>query len=450
MKQRPDKPARQRTPRWIIVLCIAIVVVPIFYLLYRNALDNRVKAKLEAIRRAGYPATLVELNDWYVEPPPGENGADLFMEAFSQYVEPAEQADKLPFFSEFELPPGHEPLSDETKKQIAAFLAENQGTIALLQQAVDIKHCRYPLDFTGGIAFVLPTDLSAARLAAWLLGLKALLHAENNEPDLAAESIHLALGVAHSFANEPVLISQLVRRLCQEGTVQSIERVLHRTQLTDQQLAELALALAAAEDIQAIQRALAGNLCLISDAFTRPEQIEGMIPSLSSKPSQEALFLFYIVSGLLEKDHLFFLDLMSDYVTAVGLPLHERLAAARVVEDRMHDLPWYHMLTRSIFSASYRTIQEDLKTIARLRTARTALAVQRYRLANAKLPETLSQLVPTYLDALPEDPFDGHPLRYRKLAKGYVVYSVGHDGKDDGGKEVDKQRDPDVAFTIEQ
>ena len=87
--------------------------------------------------------------------------------------------------------------------------------------------------------------------------------------------------------------------------------------------------------------------------------------------------------------------------------------------------------------------------IARLRTCLAAIAVQRYHLASGKLPETLSQLVPAYLDGVPEDPFDGRPLRYKKLAEGYVVYSIGHDGKDDGGKEVDKQSDPDVTFTLE-
>lgn len=121
MIEPSDRAAKQRTPRWIIILCIAIVAVPVFYILYHNALDNRVKAKLDAIRKAGYPATLEELNDWYVEPPRGENAAEVFLDAFSQYVEPGEKRDQLPFFSKLELPPGQEPLPEETKKHIAKF-----------------------------------------------------------------------------------------------------------------------------------------------------------------------------------------------------------------------------------------------------------------------------------------------------------------------------------------
>jgi hypothetical protein len=43
-------------------------------------------------------------------------------------------------------------------------------------------------------------------------------------------------------------------------------------------------------------------------------------------------------------------------------------------------------------------------------------------------------LIPEFLDKVPTDPYDGKPLRYRRLDDGVVVYSIGRDGKDDGGK----------------
>ena len=66
---------------------------------------------------------------------------------------------------------------------------------------------------------------------------------------------------------------------------------------------------------------------------------------------------------------------------------------------------------------------------------KAALAVQRYRLAADTLPDKLADLVPAYLEAVPKDPFDGNDLRYKKLEPGFVVYSVGEDLSDDGGKE---------------
>ena len=80
----------------------------------------------------------------------------------------------------------------------------------------------------------------------------------------------------------------------------------------------------------------------------------------------------------------------------------------------------------------YQTIRPDV--LVHDRTSRVAVAVERYRRAHGDaLPASLNDLVPQYLDAIPQDPLSGQPLRYRVAEDAYVVYSVGPDGKDDGG-----------------
>lgn len=64
----------------------------------------------------------------------------------------------------------------------------------------------------------------------------------------------------------------------------------------------------------------------------------------------------------------------------------------------------------------------------------TALAAGRFHRAHGEWPETLDALLPGFLPEVPRDPMDGRPLRLR-LAEGEpVFYSVGPDGKDDGGR----------------
>ncbi len=58
---------------------------------------------------------------------------------------------------------------------------------------------------------------------------------------------------------------------------------------------------------------------------------------------------------------------------------------------------------------------------------------------NGRLPETLGELVPEYLDDVPRDDFDGEPLRYDRDKK--VVYSVGEDLTDDGGFTPEEARE---------
>ena len=50
------------------------------------------------------------------------------------------------------------------------------------------------------------------------------------------------------------------------------------------------------------------------------------------------------------------------------------------------------------------------------------------------MPPELAALVPAFLAAVPRDPLDGQPLRYRSEPSGAcLLYSVGEDGQDDGG-----------------
>lgn len=67
-----------------------------------------------------------------------------------------------------------------------------------------------------------------------------------------------------------------------------------------------------------------------------------------------------------------------------------------------------------------------------------SLALRAYAADAGRYPETLSDLVPDYLCDVPFDPFsDEAPLRYRADGDGYVLYSVGPDGMDDGGKAIE-------------
>jgi len=97
----------------------------------------------------------------------------------------------------------------------------------------------------------------------------------------------------------------------------------------------------------------------------------------------------------------------------------------------------------------------NFEGIAHLRIIRVALGVERWRLAhNGNVPDSLAELVPDCLPAIPNDPFDEKPLRYKKLASGYVIYSIGSDLTDDGGKEKPanaKDTDRyDITFTVER
>jgi len=64
-----------------------------------------------------------------------------------------------------------------------------------------------------------------------------------------------------------------------------------------------------------------------------------------------------------------------------------------------------------------------------------ALATQIYRGHKGRYPATLAELTPEYIDVIPVDPYSpgAERLKMALAGDGIVLYSVGPDGKDDGG-----------------
>ncbi|MDO8682846.1 MAG: hypothetical protein Q7N50_05125 [Armatimonadota bacterium] len=65
------------------------------------------------------------------------------------------------------------------------------------------------------------------------------------------------------------------------------------------------------------------------------------------------------------------------------------------------------------------------------------LALRAYHSDHGRYPNSLSELAPVYIKKIPNDQFAlNSPLRYKRVGGKYTLYSVGPDGKDNGGKAI--------------
>jgi len=71
-----------------------------------------------------------------------------------------------------------------------------------------------------------------------------------------------------------------------------------------------------------------------------------------------------------------------------------------------------------------------------------ACALERYHSANGKYPETLEQLVPAFLERIPNDIIRGRPMIYEPAFGRYVLRGVGPNGTDDRNKKTPVGRTP--------
>src|SRR5262249_57314043 len=93
-----------------------------------------------------------------------------------------------------------------------------------------------------------------------------------------------------------------------------------------------------------------------------------------------------------------------------------------------------------------------LRGKAGLRCAVVGLALERCRLRDGRWPNSLADVPRDILADIPLDPFDGKPLKYTRRGDGVTVYSVGADGRNDGGRVIDgpdaKAPGTDVGFRL--
>ncbi|MFO0810824.1 MAG: hypothetical protein U0746_19515 [Gemmataceae bacterium] len=128
---------------------------------------------------------------------------------------------------------------------------------------------------------------------------------------------------------------------------------------------------------------------------------------------------------------------------AVALLRHHTWVVERLKESpdslTKHDAEWVAL--RATMTGGARSVADNIARAALemndiralVRCAVAALAVEQFRRDAGRWPAALDELVPRYLAAVPADPFDLAPLRLVRRPDGIVIYSIGPNGKDDGG-----------------
>jgi hypothetical protein len=136
---------------------------------------------------------------------------------------------------------------------------------------------------------------------------------------------------------------------------------------------------------------------------------------------------------LLNLDELVSLRLANRAVRMAGQP-YQDVAPVFARSDRHPEgLQWYALGTRTSRPDARRAVVfRDLGRVY-IGLGQWALALRVYHIRHGSYPDSLRQARQALGWHLPKDPFSGKDFVYRREGKGYVLYSVGLDMKDNGG-----------------
>ncbi len=97
-----------------------------------------------------------------------------------------------------------------------------------------------------------------------------------------------------------------------------------------------------------------------------------------------------------------------------------------------------------------RAVQTATRNQTRANLALIACALERYHHAHGEYPETLDALAPQFVDKIPRDIIGGAPLKYRRTDGGkFLLYSIGWNEKDDGGKVVGDKDGKAIRYAVD-
>jgi ABC-type Na+ efflux pump permease subunit len=330
--------------------------------------------------------------------------------------------------------------------QLQILTDELEGVEQAVMQARCMVHFprgRNPITYSqDGVSTLLP-HVQRLRHIAQVLSYDAIMRAQEGDVDGALESCRGAINAGRVNGDEPVLVSMLVRLACTNLALAQIERSLAQGEPSLEALADLQTLLEEeAKDNpfltgmrgeRALFDRLMGTIETGSMSGTNMRMVQGLLRGNLSWTDRLSLW-----TGVsLRRQRAALVDFATLCVEAAKLPAHEAIDALAELETRAGELPG---LARALISGDWkgsvykRVSQSFHRNEAYLRCAVVLAALERFRHSRRHWPDALGELVPEFLAAVPLDPYDGQPLRYARISDGVVVYSVGPDRTDDGGK----------------
>lgn len=341
----------------------------------------------------------------------------------------------------FEKLPPNAQLNTQQVQVIRTELTKIPNALESARKLKDMPEGRYPLLFSDDwIGTLIPHHQDARQIAEWMQH-DAWLLAQEGDCDGAIESCQATINAGRSMKDDPFLISCLIRLAMQNIALNTLERVLAQGEPSEAHLLAMQTMLekeiAQGTFLPGVRGERGGSHYLFENiraGKTKLDFLRMMGPGSTTGLDPVSEWFSLTFPSTLMKHYPEYLHHMNRTVAAAKLPLHERgpRLAALEAEVRQTKNPVLRLLAPGLGKVE----KVDRRTQANLRCMVVILACERYRQKNddKRWPTKLDDLVKAkLLDALPADPLDNQPLRYRRTNEGVVVYSVGFDLKDDLG-----------------
>ncbi|MFQ5425282.1 MAG: hypothetical protein ACE5F9_15055 [Phycisphaerae bacterium] len=444
MADHPNETRRRGVLGWLAahpkttVALVGFVLLIATIVLVDRVARSHLRAQLDAIRAAGQPTTIDDLNARIPQISSEENIGVALVVTVQRMLTvdiPKEKSGTLPFVGRAKLPPTGRRLPPQQMESARWYLDAISNDLADLHAALELERGCLAVRWRTPAMDVAMPELSNVRQAARGLALEARVAAEDGDRARTLHALEAMFRLDVPLRCNTSINGGLVRVVCSALTQLQIERTVNLGVHDDASLLRLQSLLG--EYGVDLKEAMMTERVVFIDTMqwlqTRPTSRASQIVSIGGGGALSPDGWYGLIPMLPVVDMSRGIAVYSDYIDGLDRPDAAALRAARKGDRSAQDLPAYCVLSRMVMPSLSRSIELWLRATGSKRALQAGLACERYRLANGRWPEQLDDLVPDYLDAVPRDPFDDEPIRYARIEGGIRVWCIGEDLTDDGG-----------------
>jgi len=410
-----------------VVLLVVVAAVLVVRAVFNYVEGRKLTRTLAELKDGGLPLTAKDL----AAPCPDEDNAARLWKAAESLLTTEEGEGRQTISGAFGRYAGGTPIEASSRTSLQALAVQNSRALELMAEA-GAKPCflsRAPS--TSLIESIIPSAIKMIH-ATQLLGFSALFMAEDGNVPGAIDRIRPGLRFAPLLAGEGTLMTYLIAVADTRMLTLFLGDICRGRDIGDDTLVRLIGELDPAPWRERWARSISGERILALERGSAT--IKGGSRVMAGEKLSNRL-LYWLLRPILKDEVRYRQKKLVAWERIAREPYFQQRELLKTDPAFSESVPWYFKLTGFWEGDAYGTVfLKSAQLEASLLAARIGLACKIFKSRTGAYPESLEALVPGILKEVPVDPFTGKPFVYRREGKGFIVYSLGSNEKDDGGR----------------
>ncbi|MEO6907469.1 MAG: hypothetical protein ABI210_06225, partial [Abditibacteriaceae bacterium] len=393
------------------------VIIAIAYSALNIYATAQLNHQLNLIRQKGEPLTLAEAAPQKI--PDSQNAGILY--------ERAEKALKLKRKQQYI----SEGLSQKEKDTI---LAQNTAVITLIRQATEKPDCRFNVvDWSHPFTYLIPGAEYMGQFAS-LLSWQASKEAESGNTNSAFQDVKRIYIMAGQLSKDPFTMSAIVTGFIETTANDTLAKVLLHGSLSASQARLFNSSVPVIDWNTVWYRSLITERTFTLEVYRNTPQLMGNLGENRTFFFKLTWLLWRSLPPLQKLDETYSLQIWHEILDNAGkLRSPFTLTSKPNVDKEIMHAPWYAIASKNLLPIG-NFQQRSNRSDAQRQEREIAFALAAYHTKYHQYPTTLAPAEKLWKSTFPLDPYSNKPFRYKSDGKTFLLYSVGLDGKDDGGQ----------------